>query len=142
MAFDGLDDNADNNALSEINILPLVDVMLVLLILFIITAPLFTPHAIKIDIPAASGETAPDKPGNISVAIDKNGALFWDNEAVGEPELAARLREAAQRTPQPELHLRADKTTQYYMLAKIMSMAKKAGIHRLGFVTKLDFGQN
>ena len=130
------DFDCDNKPLSEINMIPMIDVMLVLLILFIITAPLFTPHALKIDLPQASSETSPNKPNNISLAIDNKGVIFWNAKPIDEKQLAIRLATAAKKSPQPELHLRADKQTQYQKLAKIMSIAQNAGIIRMGFVTE------
>ncbi len=136
--FGSFEEDSNSKPLSEINMIPLIDVMLVLLILFIITAPLFTPHAIKIDLPQASSQESPDKPNNIALAIDNKGGLFWNDERIDDKELAIRLAKAAQTIPQPELHLHADKKTQYQKLASIMSIAQKAGITRMGFVTKAD----
>ncbi|MEN8220719.1 MAG: biopolymer transporter ExbD [Pseudomonadota bacterium] len=136
MAFENFDDDTNSKPLSEINMIPLIDVMLVLLILFIITAPLFTPHAVKIEVPQASSQESPDKPENIALAIDEKGGLFWNDDRIDDKELAIRLAKAAQKKPQPELHLRADKKTQYQRLASIMSAAQNAGITRMGFVTE------
>jgi biopolymer transport protein ExbD len=130
------DFDCDDKPLSEINMIPMIDVMLVLLILFIITAPLFTPHALKIELPQASSKESPDKPNNIALGIDNKGKIFWNDESIDDKELAKRLAKAAQKTPQPELHLRADKQTQYQKLAEIMSIAQNAGITRMGFVTE------
>ncbi len=130
------DFDCDNKPLSEINMIPMIDVMLVLLILFIITAPLFTPHALKIELPQASSEESPDKPNNIALAIDNKGVVFWNDVRINDKELAIRLAKAAKISPQPELHLRADKQTQYQKLASIMSIAQNAGIIRMGFVTE------
>ena len=136
MPFSNFDEDQSSKPLSEINMIPLIDVMLVLLILFIITAPLLTPHAIKIDVPQASSKKIPDQPNNIALAIDEKGAIFWNDERVDDKELTIRLTKAAKKKPQPELHLRADKKTQYQRLAEIMSAAQNAGITRLGFITK------
>jgi biopolymer transport protein ExbD len=94
MAFNRFDEDLHSHShqpLSEINIIPLVDVMLVLLILFIITAPLFTPHAVKIDVPEASSQKILDEPNKVVLAIDNNGALFWNDESIDEKELNNRL---------------------------------------------------
>ncbi|MCK5523747.1 MAG: biopolymer transporter ExbD [Thiomargarita sp.] len=136
MSFNEFDDEQNNEPLSEINMIPMIDVMLVLLILFIITAPLFTPHATTIDIPQASSQESPDKPNNIALAIDDKGTLFWNDERIDDKELLIRLKKAAQKEPQPELHIRADKNTLYQRLAEIMSSAQNAGITRLGFVSQ------
>ncbi|HEW98985.1 MAG: biopolymer transporter ExbD [Candidatus Parabeggiatoa sp. nov. 3] len=138
MAFNHFENNSNHQPLSEINIIPLVDVMLVLLILFIITAPLFTHHAIKIDVPQASTQEIPEEPNKIVLAIDEKGGLFWNDEAIDDKELIKRFRKAAQKKPLPELHLRADKKTQYQRLAEIMSAAQNAGMTRLGFITQPD----
>jgi biopolymer transport protein ExbD len=136
MSFNDFDDEQNNEPLSEINMIPMIDVMLVLLILFIITAPLFTPHATKIDLPQASSQESPDKPNNIALAIDNKGKIFWNDERIDDKELLIRLKKAAQKKPQPELHIRADKNTLYQRLAEIMSSAQNAGITRLGFVSQ------
>lgn len=126
-----------NNLMSEINTTPLVDVMLVLLVIFIITAPLLT-HAVKIDLPQASSQPLPEKPEIISISIDGTGKLYWNNLPVAEGELAGKLQQAAQTKPQPELHIRADKETRYQILAEIMADAQNAGIQKLGFVSVPD----
>lgn len=120
--------------MSEINTTPLVDVMLVLLVIFIITAPLLT-HAVKIDLPQASSQPLPEKPEVVSIAIDGAGRMYWNDVPMVQGELKARLQQAARVKPQPELHIRADKQTRYQVLAKIMADAKNAGIERLGFVS-------
>jgi len=134
MAFSDFENSSNHQPLSEINIIPLVDVILVLLILFIITAPLFTHHAIKIDVPQASTQEIPEEPNKIVLAIDEKGGLFWNDEGIDDKELLERFRKAAKKKPLPELHLRADKKTQYQRLAEIMSTAQNAGMTRLGFI--------
>jgi biopolymer transport protein ExbD len=121
--------------MAEINTTPLVDVMLVLLIIFIITAPLLT-HAVKIDLPEATSAPNPEKPDTVTLAINSEGTLFWDNQPISETELDERLRAVAAHQPQPELHLRAEKTTLYEKLARVMAAAQNAGIHRMGFITE------
>lgn len=138
MNYDEPKDYLDNQPLSEINIIPLVDVMLVLLILFMITAPLFTPHAIKIDLPQASSEINVSKPNIIILSIDAKGRLFWNKEPIEQPEFNQRLTHAAQQPPTPELQLWADKITPYQKIAEVMSIAHQAGITRLGFITQPD----
>jgi len=123
--------------MSEINVTPLVDVMLVLLIVFIVTAPLFT-HAIKIDLPRAQSQVNPDKPDTITLAIDSAGRFFWNNQPLDRGELSRRLTDAADRRPQPELHIRADKETRYQVLADVMSEAQRVKLQRVGFVTDPD----
>jgi len=120
--------------MSEINTTPLVDVMLVLLVIFIITAPLLT-HAVKIDLPQASSQPAPEKPEIISISIDGSGIFYWNDAALSSAEIKTRLVETAQKKPQPDLHIRADKETRYQILAEIMADAQNAGIQKLGFVS-------
>lgn len=134
MSFGSFESSARKAPMAEINTTPLVDVMLVLLIIFIITAPLLT-HAVKIDLPEASSQPNPDKPDIVTLAIDGHGSLYWNDQRIYEDELEARLMSAAGQKPQPELHLRADKTTVYERLAKVMSTAQNVGIERMGFVT-------
>ena len=135
MAFGGFNDNPQPAPMSDINVTPMVDVMLVLLVIFIITAPLFT-HAVKIDLPNAQSAPAPEKPETVTLSIDSNGKLFWNNDAIDAAELDARLAKAAQQQPQPELQLRADKATRYEVIAQVMSSAQGSGIMKLGFVTE------
>ncbi|HEX7642342.1 MAG TPA: biopolymer transporter ExbD [Burkholderiaceae bacterium] len=135
MAFGGFSDNNHNAPMAEINVTPMVDVMLVLLAIFIITAPLFT-HAIKLDLPSAAAGPAPEKPETVTVSIDSEGQIYWDKEALTEPQLAARLLDAGKKTPQPELQLRADKATRYEVIAKVMADAQTGGLTRMGFVTE------
>jgi biopolymer transport protein ExbD len=134
MAFGGFNDNKQQTPMSDINVTPMVDVMLVLLVIFIITAPLFT-HSIKLDLPNAQSAPAPEKPETISLSIDAVGTIFWNNDPIGQTDLDARLALAAQQKPQPELQLRADKSTRYEIIAQVMSAAQSNGLTKLGFVT-------
>ena len=127
--------NSSGAPMSEINVTPLVDVMLVLLIIFMITAPLMT-HKIRIDLPQANPntqETTPPEP--IDLAVKESGDLFWNDEPITEAMLSAQLRVAAQKNPQPELQIRAEKTTQYQLIATVMANAKSAGMVKIGFIT-------
>jgi len=121
--------------MSEINTTPLVDVMLVLLVIFIITAPLLT-HAVKIDLPQASSQLLADKPEIISLAINDAGAMYWNDMPMAKSELKAKLLENANKKPQPELQIRADKETRYQVLAEIMAEAQNTGITKVGFVSE------
>jgi len=134
MSFGGFNDNKQGAPMSDINVTPMVDVMLVLLVIFIITAPLFT-HAVKLDLPSAQSSPAPEKPETISVSINGEGKLFWDNAPVSLEDLAPRMTTAAAKQPQPELQLRADKTTRYEIIAQVMAAAQKSGLTKMGFVT-------
>jgi biopolymer transport protein ExbD len=118
----------------EINTTPLVDVMLVLLVIFIITAPLLT-HAVKIDLPQASSQPLPEEPQVISIAIDHSGKMYWNDAPIVQGELSLKLQQAAKIRPQLELHIRADKETRYQILAGVMADAQNAGIQKLGFVS-------
>jgi biopolymer transport protein ExbD len=120
--------------MAEINVIPLVDIMLVLLVIFIITAPLLT-HAVKIDLPRASSTPNEIRADNIQFAIDKDGQMFWDGEPIDRTQMLQRFAAAGQRSPTPELHLRVDRAARYETLADAMSEAGKAGIDKLGFVT-------
>ncbi|GAA0712367.1 biopolymer transporter ExbD [Dokdonella soli] len=127
--------------MAEINVTPLVDVMLVLLIIFMITAPLMS-HKIRIDLPQANPNTIDTNPPEpIDLAIKENGDLFWNDEPVTDAILQAQLRVAAQKSPQPELQIRADKPTQWQKIATVMAEAKAAGMVKLGFMTTGQGGQ-
>lgn len=127
-------DNHHTQPMAEINTTPMVDVMLVLLVIFIITAPLLT-HAVKIDLPEAASRPNQEKPDTVTLSINAEGKLFWNDAPFAEAELASRLATEAQKKPQPELHLRAERITPYQKLAEIMSAAQTAGVTRIGFVT-------
>lgn len=137
MAFGGFNQEGSNAPMGEINMVPLIDVMLVLLIVFMITAPLLT-HSIKIDLPTAASESTNEKPDTVTLAIDSEGALYWNDEPIDDEALGIRLAEAALADPQPDLHLRADRDTRYQRLAEIMSQARVAGIRNMGFITTPD----
>jgi biopolymer transport protein ExbD len=134
MAFGGFNDNRQPAPMADINVTPMVDVMLVLLVIFIITAPLFT-HAIKLDLPSAQSAPAPEKPETVSLSINAAGAIFWNEAAIDQQEMNTRLAAAAQKKPQPELQLRADKSTRYEVIAQVMSAAQNNGLTKIGFVT-------
>lgn len=133
MAFGSLDPD-DRQPMAEINTTPLVDVMLVLLIIFMVTAPLFT-HAVRIELPHAQSRLNPEKPSTIALAIDGAGRIFWNDEPISEDALAGRFAQVAAETVQPELHLRADRDTRYHVIAKVMADAQRAGLKNIGFVT-------
>ena len=123
--------------MSEINVTPLVDVMLVLLIIFMITAPLMS-HKVKVDLPRADPNT---KPASIEVppidlAVEPDGTVYWNDSLISDAVLSAKLRAAATSVPQPELNIRADKTTPYRVIWKVMQDAKGAGMVHLGFITQ------
>jgi len=134
MAFGGFNENGQQGPMAEINVTPMVDVMLVLLVIFIITAPLFT-HAVKLELPTASSAPAPEKPESITLSINAEGKIFWSNTVISLDELGTRFADASQKKPQPELQLRADKSTRYEIIAQVMSSAQTHGMTKIGFVT-------
>jgi len=113
---------------------PLIDVMLVLLVIFIITAPLMA-HSIRINMPQVSAEQIQEEPKSIDLAINPAGDLFWDEKPVAIEDLPNRFLTIAQTKPQPELRIRADMNTRYETLAKVMGAARRAGLSRIGFIT-------
>lgn len=125
----------DDDVMSEINMTPLVDVMLVLLIIFIITVPVIN-HAVKLDLPRAASQPNDVKPAHIDVVIDANGVISWNGAAVDEQGLKGNIATAAAQTPQPELHLRADRKTPYENVAQLMAAAQSGGLNKIGFVTE------
>ena len=134
MAMGSLSDT-DDDFNPEINTTPLVDVMLVLLIIFIITIPVMN-QSVKIDLPRASSQPQDLKPENINLDIDAQGQIFWNREAIDASQLQIRIATAAQKTPQPELHLRAERTTQYEKVAQVMAVAQTGGLSKIGFITE------
>jgi biopolymer transport protein ExbD len=136
MAFSGLGGGgAPHSApMAEINTTPLVDVMLVLLIIFMITAPLLA-HKIKIDLPQASTVLLEEKPDTIVIALLPDGTMFLNDARIDRVTLQRRLGAEAQRKPQPELHLHVDRTTQFQVLATIMADAQNAGMVKVGIAT-------
>jgi biopolymer transport protein ExbD len=132
MAF-GTRDEPDE-VMNEINMTPLVDVMLVLLIIFIITIPVMK-HSIEIDLPRAANQPQNTKPETIRLSVDAQGAYYWNDAKVEDAALPTQLQAAAARTPQPELHIRGDRAVRYERVAQAMAAAQRAGIRKIGFVT-------
>ena len=133
MAFGSFDEGGSGQPMAEINTTPLVDVMLVLLVIFIITAPLFQ-QAVPIDLPQVSATKLDDKPEVIQLAVDGDGLLFWNGEAIHRDALDNRF--AAASAHQPELHLRADRKVAYEKVADVMAAAQRAGVLKIAFVTE------
>lgn len=121
--------------MSEINTTPLVDVMLVLLVIFIITAPLLT-HAVKIDLPQASSVPLEEKPEVIDIAIDAEGVMYWNDVKLVEGELQKKLQLEHAKSQLPEIQIRADKNSRYQVIAALMADAQKAGLTKIGFVSQ------
>jgi biopolymer transport protein ExbD len=133
MAF-GTQDEPDE-VMNEINMTPLVDVMLVLLIIFIITVPVMK-HAVNIDLPRASSEPEQPLPQNILFSITADGSYHWNEQQISDQDLPARLAAEAAKEPQPELHIRGDKAVRYERVAKAMAAAREAGVRKIGFITE------
>lgn len=132
MAFSVRDQEGD--MLSEINMIPLIDVMLVLLIVFMITVPVMK-HAVSVDLPQASSTMVQDKPSTIQLSVAADGQYHWDEKKISDEQLQLMLINAAQQTPQPSLHIRGDKEVRYERVAQAMAAAHRSGIQNLGFVT-------
>jgi biopolymer transport protein ExbD/biopolymer transport protein TolR len=135
MAFGRLERSNRPPPMSEINMTPLIDVMLVLLVIFMITAPLMT-SSLKLDLPRSDAGRPNDNPQFVSVAIDAKGALFFGDEPVDAAQFGVRLLDAARRNPQTEVQLRADKAVPYGQVAELIGKVQKAGLVRIGFVTE------
>jgi biopolymer transport protein ExbD len=140
VAFASFDSKSAGAPMSDINMVPLIDVMLVLLVIFIITAPLLT-HAVKLDLPKASAQLNQLKPEKIEFAIDAAGVLHWNGEAVSRAEAAQRFAAEGRRQPQPEVHLRADQAVAYRFVAQTLADASRAGLSKVGFVSEPDAGR-
>ena len=133
MAFGGgLEDSDD--VVSEINMTPLVDVMLVFLIIFIITVPVLT-HSVKLDLPRAQTTPSVERLETVTISVTADGLTHWDESVVDEAGLDDKLRSAAAQQPQPEIHIRGDRKVDYERVIKVMAAAQRAGIVKLGFVT-------
>ena len=133
MAFGSFEEGGASQPMAEINMTPLVDVMLVLLVIFIITAPLFH-QAVPIDLPQVSATKIEDKPQVIQLAVDAAGQLYWNGEPIGRADPEPRF--AANGAAQPELHLRADRRVVYEKVADVMAAAQRSGIVKIAFVTE------
>ena len=133
MAFGTQDDTDD--VMNEINMTPMVDIMLVLLIIFIITIPVMK-HSINIDLPRATNEAQNIKPETIRLSIDALGKYFLNETQIADADLAPRLKTAAAQNPQPELHIRGDKAVRYEKVAEAMAAAQQAGLRKIGFITE------
>ena len=133
MAF-GTQDETDD-VMNEINMTPLVDVMLVLLIIFMITVPVMK-HSVEVDLPRASSQPQDAKPQTVRLSVDAQGQYWWNESPVADADLPRMLKAEAAREPQPELHIRGDKNVRYERVAQAMAAAQQAGLRRIGFVTE------
>jgi len=134
MSFGRLERTPGPKPMSEINMTPLVDVMLVLVVIFIITAPLLA-SSIQLDLPKAEASPVGAAPKFVTVAVDKSGQTFLDDQALTLTELATRLAQTAMLNPDLEVQLRADTAVPYGRIVDVMGTAQKAGLNRIGFVT-------
>ena len=127
--------NDNDDVMAEINMIPFIDVMLVLLIIFIITVPVIK-HAVNIELPQASVNKVQDKPENVRLSVDAQGQYFWNDQRVDDTDFANRLASVAAQDPQPELHIRGDKAVRYERVAQAMASAQRAGVRKIGFITE------
>lgn len=134
MAMGSLGPAGGRRPMHEINVIPLVDVMLVLLVIFMVTAPLLT-HSVRLELPRAASSPTTTIEEPLRLEIDAEGNVAWNGERVDDEGLRARMAEAGQRTPQAELLIRADRRTSYEVLARVMSQAARNGLPRIGFIT-------
>lgn len=124
----------DDDVVSEINMTPLIDVVLVLLIIFILTVPVLT-HTVELNLPKAPSSAHSIKPQTIVLSIAQNGTVHWNDSALNGTELHHRLQAAAAEQPQPEIHIRGDRYAAYEHVIKTVAATQRAGIVKLGFVT-------
>ena len=135
MAMGSFNSSGAQAPMAEINTTPLVDVMLVLLIIFIITAPLMT-HSVPVDLPRAASTPTPEKPMTLQVSINAENQIFVGSDAVDRSILETKFREAVAKDANVEMHLKADRSTRYESVAETMSAARRAGLTKIGFVTQ------
>jgi len=135
MAMGSFNSSGSQMPTAEINMTPLVDVMLVLLIIFIITAPLLT-HSVKVDLPRAASTPTPDKPMTLQVSITGENIIYVGNATIDRNGLEQKFREAAAQDANVEMHLKADRNTRYETVAPTMSAARRAGLTKIGFITQ------
>lgn len=119
---------------SEINVTPMIDVLLVLLIIFMITAPLMS-HKIVVELPQATAEPNKEPPSTITIALKYSGETYWNDEPIAPGAIERQLRIEAKRVPQPPVQFRADKQTEYREVMKLMAAAKNAGMKKVGLIT-------
>jgi biopolymer transport protein ExbD len=135
MSFGGFDQARAQQPMSEINVTPLVDVMLVLLVIFIITAPLLA-SAIKLNLPDAKAPAIEQKNAVITLSIKPSGELFWNDEPLARSDIDQRMKQLAAKTPDAQVRLRVDKAAQFDVVAQVLSAAQMSGLSKVGFVTE------
>jgi biopolymer transport protein ExbD/biopolymer transport protein TolR len=139
MSFGRLERNPGSRPMSDINMTPLIDVMLVLLVIFMITAPLMT-SSLKLDLPRADGAAPSDAPAFVALAIDASGGLFLADQPASREQILERVRSAARRDPATEVQLRADRSVPYGRVAEVIGWVQEAGLTRIGFITEATAG--
>ncbi len=135
MAMSPGNPDAEDDLVADINTTPLVDVMLVLLIIFLITIPVVI-QSVPVGLPKESNVPTQTKPENIVIAVDKDGDVFWNNQPIDERRLLERLKEAAVKQPQPEVHIRGDKEGRYEFVGRVVFACQRAGIVKIGFIVE------
>ena len=135
MAFGSFERKTSSQPMAEINMVPLIDVVLVLLVIFIVTAPLLT-NVVKLDLPKATASNDVQKPEKVQFAIDAQGGLFWGGERLTREEAIEKFAEAGRKRPQPEVYLRADNTVPYRYVAQTLADASKGGLSKIAFVSE------
>jgi biopolymer transport protein ExbD len=135
VAFGSFDRKSSSQPMAEINMVPLIDVALVLLVIFIVTAPLLT-NVVKLDLPKATSAADIQKPEKVEFAIDANGALYWKGERISREEAVARFAAEGAKRPQPEVYLRADQNVPYRYVAETLADASKGGLSKVAFVSE------
>ncbi|MBL0090723.1 MAG: biopolymer transporter ExbD [Ideonella sp.] len=140
MAFGRLQRNIGAQPMSDINMTPLIDVMLVLLVIFMITAPLMS-SSLKLDLPKTEGARPTDAGQYVTVAVSPQGQLYWGDDAVSAEQMKLRVREAALRNPGTEVQLRADQSVPYGRIAELIGLVQEGGLTRIGFVTETATAQ-
>lgn len=135
MSFGGPLEPGSDDMMSDINMTPLVDVMLVLVIVFMVTIPVLT-HAVRVELPRASQEVNLVKPQTITLSVDRDAVIHWNGERIAAGELAERLRGRATESPQPEVHIRGDRAVGYEHVLRVMAAVQKSGLTKIGFVSE------
>jgi biopolymer transport protein TolR len=136
MSFGRLERSQGSKPMSDINMTPLIDVMLVLVVIFIITAPLMT-RAIKLDLPKTEAAQPVDAPKFVAIVVDKTGQIFLNDQISSLTQLAESLSKTAQISKETEVQLRADEAVPYGKVVEVMGVAQKAGLSRIGFIAEV-----
>ena len=131
----GITSDDHDEVMSEINMIPFIDVMLVLLIIFIITVPVMK-HAVNVELPRATNEKEDIKPETVNLTVQADGSYLLGDEKIADDQLATRLQAEAKKQPQPDLHIRGDRDVRYERVAQAMAAAQQAGLGKIGFVTE------